>query len=117
MPKLAAVSADDALEAARTLSEDKRTKMQRYADTSAVGAVASPLVDVTGRATKAFGDAQRGARMSSALHAIRGTSKGDIAKSMTQGILAAGAVQAAREGVSARRAKDTFHKFMQQEQS
>ena len=107
------VSADEALESAKVLSESKRSKLRRYVDAGVVGGALTPGVELAGQFAEHAGNATKN-RVAAGLKGARLT-KGQLAKSVTRGVLGGAAVRAGQEGLQTQRAKDTYRRFMQQE--
>lgn len=110
-----AVSDEEALEAARALSEPPSSRARRYAQGAGVGAVASPAMEVAGNAAKALagGKGVRGAA-AAAKDSLRKT---ELARFVTKGVLGGGAVQAMRENVQLSSAKKTVEDYLKEHKS
>jgi len=110
-----AVSDEDALEAAKALSESTGSRARRYAQGAGIGAVASPAMEVAGNAAKALagGKGLRGAA-SAARDTVR---KPELARFVTKGVLGGGAVQAVRENVQLSNAKKTVSDYLKENRS
>lgn len=109
-----AVSEDEALDAAKMLSVDKKTRLRRYAEGGAIGGVAYPGIAAAGEAAGALASHGPG-KLRAAGAAVRATLKRpDLAKSVTRGVLGGGGVQAIREGVELGRAKKTVSNFVRE---
>lgn len=121
--KTAAVSIDDAQEAARVL-ESSKGRFRRFRDASIVGGVMSPLVRGVGRAAESAVMAPKGQRLQAAVRGVKGTSAGDIrgfmgsnrgevTKHIFEGGLGGAAVNASREGLELGRARRQAQQFVQ----
>ncbi len=110
LAKISAVSEEEALEAAKTLTE-ARGKARRYAGAGLIGGITKPLIGITGEAVKGF--AERGGGLKGTLGAIRGTTRGTIAKDIVTGGAGGAVIQGIREGMKIRQAKKTYQQFMQ----
>ncbi len=107
-----AVSDDEAIEAAKELSINPKSRAKAYADSTMVGGTLAPAIDAIGRMGKAVGDAKGGKRLAAGRAAIKAMTGGDVLKSALVGGLGGTSVQAGREGVSFQHAKKTYKKFM-----
>lgn len=107
-----AVSEYEALDAAKRLSEGRKSRLRRYAEGGAIGGMANPVLRAVGRGVEAAVNAPTGSRVGKAVAAIRGTTRGELARHLTEGALAGGGVQAIREGVELGRAKKTVKQFI-----
>lgn len=112
-----AVSDEEAIDAAKQLSVDPRTRARRYVESGVVGGALNPLVNASGEFAKNFTEHQ-GSLKARALHGVAGAAKklgkGEVAGTATKGLLGGMAVQAGREGLRLQEAKDTYRRFMQQ---
>lgn len=109
-----AVSEDDALHAAKTLTHSKG-RVRRYVEGGAIGGLANPALRAAGRGIEAAVNAPKGSggwRAGFARAAIKSVNKGEMARHITEGALAGGGVQAIREGVELGRAKKTVKNFL-----
>jgi hypothetical protein len=109
-----AVSEEEALEAAKALSEPERQRTKRYAISGAIGGVASPVIGFAGEAAKALAG-PKGGRLSGvvkAFHAERALP--ELSKNVTKGVLGGGAVQALREHVQLQEAKKKYQDFLKE---
>ena len=110
----AAVSADEALDAAKMLSVDKKTRVRRYAESGAIGGAAYPVISAAGEVAGALAG-PKGQRLQHAASAARKAfSRPEVAKSVTRGVLGGGGIQAIREGVEIGKAKKTVKGFLDQ---
>lgn len=110
-----AVSEEEALDAAKTLSESRRSRLVRYGTGAAIGSTSYPVVGLAGEAVKGFVAAPKGQRLKGATKGLRDAANlPDIAKSVTRGALGASAVQALRENVQLQSAKKTYKDFLRQ---
>lgn len=110
-----AVSEEEALEAAKALSESRRSRLNRYGTGAAIGAASYPMVSLAGEAVKGFVAAPKHHRLRGALKSVRqATDLPDVAKNVTRGTLGAGAVQALRENVQLQSAKKTYEDFLRE---
>lgn len=110
-----AVSEEEAIDAAKALSESRQRRMKRYGTGAAIGATSYPAVGLTGEAVKGFVAGPKGGRVQSALKAVRQAAAApEIAKNITRGALGASAVQALRENVQLQDAKKTYRTFLQE---
>lgn len=109
------VSDEEAIDAAKQLSVDPRTRARRYAESGVVGGALNPVVNATGTFVQGVVEGGKGRRLASGLAAagkkLRG---GEVAGQVTKGLLGGMAVQAGREGLRLQEAKDTYQRFMQQ---
>jgi hypothetical protein len=108
-----AVSEEEALEAAKALSESKQKRLQRYATSTGIGAVASPAISLAGHTAAALAS-PRGQRMARLKDAYKGGVKSELAKNVTTGALSGGALQAVRENVQLSQAKKTYQDFLRE---
>lgn len=109
-----AVSDDEAIEAARLLSKSPRERKRTYVEGGAVSAVAAPVIQGLGRGIEAGVDARRGARLHVARKAFRNTTRGGVARAALTGGLGAIAISAGREGIQLQRAREKYHRFLEQ---
>ena len=110
-----AVSEEEAIDAAKALSESKQRRLKRYGTGATIGALSYPAVGLTGEAVKGFVAGPKGGRLRSAFKAVReGATAPELAKSVTRGALGAGAVQALRENVQLQDAKKTYQSFLRE---
>lgn len=110
-----AVSEEEAIEAARALSEDRKSRLKRYATGAGIGVTSYPFVNIASEAVKGFTAGAPGKRLSSAAKAVRAASSApELAKNVTRGGLGAGAVQALRENVQLQGAKKTYESFLRE---
>lgn len=108
------VSEEEAIDAAKMLSESKRSRTKRYVQSAGVGAVATPLVSVAGDVAKAVAG-PKGQRMTAVKGVLReGFSRPELAKQVTRGIAGGGALQALRENVQLHQAKKTYSDFLRE---
>lgn len=112
--KLAEVSEDEALASAKILSEGKRSRLRRYVDSGTVGGVLTPAVDTVGNFVHAAANAKK-SPLAAGVAGVKAMKRGDVARSVTKGILGGAAVRAGQEGMQLQRAKDTYNRFMRQE--
>jgi hypothetical protein len=112
-----AVSEEEALDAARIISQDPRSRARKYFDAGAVGAALNPFVDASGHAVKGFvetpGSFKQRARGAAREVRLKST-RGEVARTMHRGLFGGMALQAGREGLQARRAKDTVDRFLRE---
>lgn len=109
-----AVSDDEALEAARLLTQKRKGRLHRYAESGAIGALANPAIRAVGRGVEAAVGAPKGMgawRGGFARAAMKNVNRGELARQLTEGGLAGGGVQAIREGVELGKAKKTVQRF------
>lgn len=112
-----AVSEEEALDAAKLLSQDPRSRVRKYVDAGAVGAVLNPAVDTTGHFVKGFVDTNGGlkARLAGGASEIgKKMTLGEAARGVHRGLFGGMAVQAGREGFQLHRAQDTYQRFMRE---
>lgn len=110
-----AVSEEEAVDAAKALSESRRSRLKRYGQGALIGATAYPVVGVTGEAVRGFVAAPKGQRLRGAAASVRDASRlSNLAGSVTRGALGAGAVQALRENVELQSAKKTYKDFLRE---
>lgn len=110
-----AVSEDEALDAAKRLSEGRKSRVRRYAEGGVIGGLVNPALRAAGRGVEAVVNAPKGSggwRVGFARAAVKGVSKGELARHLTEGALAGGGVQAIREGVELGKAKKTVKSFV-----
>jgi hypothetical protein len=108
-----AVSDDEALDAAKMLSQKGRVR--RYAEHGAIGGLAYPIIgaagDAAGRVAEHAGSGKLRAAGTAARAALRAP---ELVKNVTRGVLSGGVVQAAREGVEVGKAKKTVRSFIEE---
>lgn len=100
--KLAAASpvrTSEALDAARVLEQDPRTRFQRYRNAALTGGTLNPVVRGIGRAAEALVMAPKGQRLRKAGRALLPTNRGELARQVTEGVVGGGGVRAAQEGL------------------
>lgn len=106
-----AVDEDEAMDAAKLLSEKGRTR--RYAEGGAIGGIAAPLVSAAGEAARGFAAHVGQGKVRAALEAGKAALKGpELAKAVTSGALGGGVIQAVREGVELGKAKRKVQDFI-----
>ncbi len=112
LTKLSSISDEEAVDAAKALSESSGSRVRRYASSAAVGAVASPLIGAAGELAAAVAG-PRGTRMRAAKNALRKSlSRPELAKRVATGVLSGGALQAVRENVQLSKARKTYEDFL-----
>ena len=110
-----AVSEEEAIDAAKALSESRQRRMKRYGTGAAIGALSYPAVGIAGEAVKGFVAGPKGGRLRSAAKAVGQAAKApELAKNVTRGALGASAVQALRENVQLQDAKKTYQTFLKE---
>jgi len=110
-----AVSEEEALDAAKALSESRRSRLKRYGQGAAIGSVSYPAVGLAGEAVKGLVAAPKGQRLKGAVKGLRDAANlPDMAKNVTRGALGASAVQALRENVQLQSAKKTYEDFLRE---
>jgi len=110
-----AVSADEALDAAKMLSVDKKTRIRRYAEGGAIGGAAYPLVNAAGEAAGALAGHSSSGKVRAVGSALQKSFKRpELARNVTRGALGGGGVQAIRDGVELGRAQKTVQNFLHQ---
>jgi hypothetical protein len=102
-----------ALDAARVLEQkqDPRTRIARYRDTAAIGAVGNPMVRSIGSAVEAGLKAPKGKRLASAGRAAL-TARPVLARQAVEGALGGGGIRALQEGREIQRAHHTVRNFL-----
>lgn len=111
-----AVSDEEAVDAAKMLSENPRSRARKYVDAGVVGGALNPAVDAAGHFAKGLADAAPGARVAGGKATVgKELTRGGLARSATRGLLGGMVIQAGREGMQLRRAKDTYHRFMEEQ--
>lgn len=110
----AAVSEEEAIDAAKLLSQKRKDRVQRFAEGGTIGALASPVMRAAGRAAEAVVSTPGGIgkRMTAAGKASLRTTPGELVRHVTEGGLAGGGVQAIREGVELGKANKTVQSFL-----
>lgn len=109
-----AVSEDEALAAADTLSQHR--PVSRYLTSAGLGAVAVPTTKAIGRAVEGGLAAAPGQRAAGALKAVLTRTGPELAREVTEGALGGGAVRAVGEGLDVARARHTALKFLRDRQ-
>lgn len=112
-----AVSEEEAVDAAKLISQDPRSRARKYLDAGVVGGVLNPAVGASGHFVKGFVDTKGGLRQRLAGGAKEFGTKatlGEAARGAHTGFFGGMAVQAGREGIQARRAKDTVDQFLRE---
>jgi hypothetical protein len=110
-----AVSEEEAIDAAKALSESKQRRLKRYGMGAVIGATSYPAVGLVGEAVKGYVAGSSGGRLRGAANAVRQAATApELAKNITRGALGAGAVQALRENVQLQDAKKTYRSFLQE---
>jgi hypothetical protein len=113
--KTASVSTREALDAAKVLDTDPRTRVQRYRDASIIGGTMSPVVRAVGRGVEgAVNGAGRG-RVGVAKGFVQGlakTNRGEIARHVTEGVIGGGGVKAVQEGREISRARKKIVEYI-----
>lgn len=107
-----AVSDDEALEAAKALSESHKSRARRYAQGAVIGGAATPAINVAG-------DVIKGALTGKGVRGVlrESLSAPELAKSVTKGILGGSMVQAVRENVQLADAKKTVKTYLAEHKS
>jgi hypothetical protein len=106
------VSAYEALEAARRLSQDPKDRVIRYAQHSAVPALLGPVIGGARRGTKHVVDTRSMKGMGRALKA----SRGEMAAEATGSGIFGGGLTLSHDVINAARDKDTVNDFKKQYQ-
>lgn len=110
------VSNTDVLNAARTLSESKGSRLRRYGSGAAIGAATAPAVTLSGNVAEVLGTAAKnlhGGRKAAIGAAVaRSLSRPQLAKDVAKGVVTGSGVQAIREGVELRHAKKTVSNYL-----
>ena len=111
-----AVSEEEALDAAKALSEARGKKLKRYGVGAAIGVTSYPAVAALGEGVKGFVAAPKGKRLQGALQGARKSiAAPELAKNVTRGGFGATAVQALRENVQLQDAKKTYRAFLKEQ--
>lgn len=105
-----AVSDDEALDAAKLLSNKGRAR--RYAEGAGIAATVNPVMRMVGKGVEAAANARGGGRAGMARAAIKGITRGELSRHVVEGALAGGGVQAIREGVELGKARKTVKNFV-----
>lgn len=119
--KTAAVSTEEAIDAARTLhqAQNAKTRASRYANAGLVGGTLSPVVRGLGRAAEGATTAAQGQRLAGAAKGfVKGFAKenrGELARHVTEGALGAGGVRAVQEGLELDHAKRKLVTYLKSE--
>lgn len=115
--KAAAVSEGEALGALRTL--ESRKKPSRYLSSSALGALAVPVVKTLGAGVEIMADPQRRPQHIRELAGVirKEMPSHKLVRSAFEGAVGGGVVKGVGEGIDAHAAKKTLRNFMQQDKS
>lgn len=108
-----AVSEEEAIDAAKQLSESRSRRIKRYATSAGIGAVASPTISLAGHGVAAA-LSPRGQRLARLKDAYKGGFKPEIGRQVATGTLSGGALQAVRENVQLQQAKKTYQDFLRE---
>ncbi len=112
-----AVSEEEAVDAAKLISQDPRSRARKYLDAGVVGGVLNPAVGASGHFVKGFVDTRGGVgrRFAGGVREMGSkTTKGEVARSAHTGLFGGMAVQAGREGLQAQRARATVDQFLRE---
>lgn len=107
-----AVSEEEAIEAARRLSENRKNRVRRYVESGTIGGAAYPIISAAGEAAGALAGRGPGRFAAAGRAAAKVMNRTDLAKNVTRGMLGGGGVQAMREGVELGKAKKTVSSFI-----
>lgn len=110
----AEVRVNEALDAARTLQQDPRTRVARYRNAAVTGGALKPVVHGIGRIAEAVATAPRGGRLAAVGRAAVRTSRGELAKHVAEGAVGGGGIRAVQEGLEVGQAKKKVTKFLNQ---
>lgn len=110
----AEVRVNEALDAARTLQQDPRTRLARYRNAAVTGGALKPVVHGIGRVAEAVATAPRGGRLAAVGRAAVRTSRGELAKHVAEGAVGGGGIRAVQEGLEVGQAKKKVTKFLNQ---
>lgn len=110
--KEAEVRMTEALDAAKVLDQDPRTRMARYRNAAMTGGALKPLVHGVGRAAEAVATAPRGQRIVAGGRALVRSSRGELAKHVAEGAIGGGGIKAVQEGLEVGQAKKKITRFV-----
>jgi hypothetical protein len=109
-----AVSDDEALEAARLLSESRKSRLKRYTQSGVIGATTTPVVRYTAELAAAAASPKH-QRVNALREATRKAfSRPEIAKHVTGGALGGGVIQGVRENVGLSQARRTYENYLKE---
>jgi hypothetical protein len=109
--KVASVSDDEALDAAKRLS--KPPSARQHVEAGAVTGALAPAIQAVGRGAKALVDAKHG-RVGEARKAFMDTTKGGLVQAALGGGLTGAGISLSREGLRTQQARKTYQKYLQQ---
>ena len=105
--KLSEVSDEEAIDAAKHLSTDPRSRTRRYLEASAIGGVTKPGIDAVGELARDL--ATEGPQK---FKNVRGAlSRPSLARGVTAGVLGGTSIEAIRQGLQTQHAKKTLERF------
>jgi hypothetical protein len=110
----AEVRVNEALDAARTLQQDPRTRVARYRNAAMTGGTLNPVVRGIGRAAERMATAPRGQRLAAGAKGLLATNRGELARHVAEGVVGGGGVRAVQEGLEVGQAKKKVTKFLNQ---
>lgn len=110
----AEVRVNEALDAARTLQQDPRTRVARYRNAAVTGGTLNPVVRGIGRAAERMATAPRGQRLAAGAKGLLATNRGELARHVAEGAVGGGGVRAVQEGLEVGQAKKKVTKFLNQ---
>lgn len=110
--KKAEVSTREALDAAKVLDTDPKTRFQRYRDGTVIGGTMSPVVRAVGRGVEAAVMAPKGQRLRAISRGFTNTNKGELARHVTEGVIGGGGVKAVQEGLEVGRARKKLVQYI-----
>lgn len=110
----AEVRVNEALDAARTLQQDPRTRVARYRNAALTGGTLNPVVRGIGRAAERMATAPRGQRLAAGAKGFMSTNRGELAKHVVEGAAGGGGIRAVQEGLEVGQAKKKVTKFLNQ---
>jgi len=110
----AEVRVNEALDAARTLQQDPRTRVARYRNAALAGGALKPVVSGIGRAAERMATAPRGQRLAAGVKGLTSINRGDLARHVAEGVAGGGGIRAVQEGLEVGQAKKKVTKFLNQ---
>lgn len=110
----AEVRVNEALDAARTLQQDPRTRVARYRNAALAGGALKPVVSGIGRAAERMATAPRGQRLAAGVKGFTSINRGDLARHVAEGAAGGGGIRAVQEGLEVGQAKKKVTKFLNQ---
>lgn len=102
-----------ALDAAKALSKDTKTRVRRYAENSALSGVAAPLITGTARGVKGLLDAKQG-RWREAVKGIKDTTRGGLASDAVRGAMTGAVLTGGRDQLELHHARNTVKDYLRQ---